>query len=93
MTIQHTPGPWSIDDGQIRNSEGDSLGSVPCTLGDETDAANGRLMAAAPELLEACSRVLAAMEWSVSADRMDNSEIAALMRTAITSAVGEAMTP
>lgn len=52
-----TPGPWHIDRGQIRDKNGDSIGSYPYTLGDDTDHANGRLMAAAPELLEALKRL------------------------------------
>lgn len=57
---QPTPGPWHLDRGQIRSIAGDALGSVPHSLGDETDRANGRLMAAAPDLLSACTM---ALEW------------------------------
>jgi len=32
---------------------------VPYTLGDDQDQANGRLMAAAPELLAVCEQVIA----------------------------------
>ena len=46
----HTPGPWSIERGQVRNAHGEALASVPYTLGGPEDAANGRLIAAAPEL-------------------------------------------
>jgi len=53
----YSPGPWRADRGQIRNRQGDALASVPYTLGDDQDHANGRLIAAAPELADA-ARVL-----------------------------------
>ena len=56
------PGPWRADEGQIRNPDGWALGSYPFTLGDQTDRNNGRLMAAAPELLEAAIFALAEFE-------------------------------
>src|SRR5882724_3994416 len=70
MTTKHTPGPWSLrieldEDSCMGKSiftiheqkEGDILGI--CTLNnyqknDEVLEANARLIAAAPELLEAC---------------------------------------
>lgn len=45
--------PWSFETGRISSAEGWCLGSVSWTLGDETDAANGTLMALAPELRNA----------------------------------------
>jgi len=48
-----TPGPWKAAGGYIRDKAGDCLGTYPFSLGDMTDHNNGRLMAAAPELLAA----------------------------------------
>ena len=45
---------WTYQRGRILNADGDVLASVPYTLGDKYDHANGRLMAAAPALLAAC---------------------------------------
>jgi hypothetical protein len=62
-TKQHTPGPWSIDT---------YLGVVACgrivaltgiDAGFHRDA-NARLIAAAPDLLEALENLLKAVEWS-----------------------------
>jgi len=57
--MTHTPGPWRVERGAIVNEAGDVLASVPYTLGDDSDRANARIMAAAPELLAACEDVLA----------------------------------
>lgn len=49
---------WTLDGGQIRNDNGWVVASVPYTLGDETDHANGVLIANAPELLDYAIRML-----------------------------------
>lgn len=67
--ITYTPGPWQVDRGQIRNPDGWALGSYPYNLGDETDHNNGRLMAAAPTLLEACIEVLDILETGHGGDK------------------------
>jgi hypothetical protein len=53
-----TPGPWALDveTGRITDAGGRVLASVPLTGSD--DHANARLLAAAPDLLEACSEVV-----------------------------------
>lgn len=62
-TCGHTPGPWQVDDGEITAS-GFVLGLVygtddcPCSE-DETREecqANAHLIAAAPQLLQACQK-------------------------------------
>ena len=61
MTDTHTLGPWStFQDASLRHSVGtatvricDMWGQDPAFFTEE-DAANARLIAAAPELLEAC---------------------------------------
>ena len=56
--------PWTFDaaTGQIRNAEGWALASVPRTLGDAQDLANGQLMAQAPALLAKVGRLRAELE-------------------------------
>jgi hypothetical protein len=59
MTTQHTPGPWKY----LRTS-GFDYGStaywIPGICGNVKDEANARLIAAAPDLLEALSKIEAA---------------------------------
>lgn len=60
--MSHTPGPWVyVDDFSVRVPLDDDLGMViaDCDGNDivETEA-NGRLIAAAPDLLEACEMAL-----------------------------------
>jgi hypothetical protein len=54
----YSPAPWQAERGAIRNELGDVLASVPYTLGDDQDHANGRLIAAAPELADAARALL-----------------------------------
>ena len=68
MSSKHTPGPWTV----IKNGAGCRdvgtaiTGLVTCfTHGipdDPTDAANARLIAAAPEMLQALTAVVEAMD-------------------------------
>ena len=54
---KHTAKPWTAGvDCFVRNSDGDRVASTNCTgkIRYEEQLANGVLMAAAPELLEAC---------------------------------------
>lgn len=74
MSAPHTPGPWTVDENVPNkvwdiNSEGRYWKAVAATTankmgaGDmtaEEAAANARLIAAAPELLEACKLIAAA---------------------------------
>lgn len=62
MTTKFTPGPWHVEEGQIKDKDNNSLASVPYTLGDETDRANAVLMAAAPDLLAAARFTLETLE-------------------------------
>lgn len=85
----YNPGPWTLDQGQIRDREGWALASVPLGIGDETDQANGRLMAAAPELLEAALKMLDILEnmttaeFSRGADKEGREALAAAIKAAI----------
>ena len=81
IKTQHTPGPWRIGyyrpaDGDealavwsesIKEGE---KGHPVCLVStvkkmDERDEANARLIAAAPELLEACKELVHSLEWEV----------------------------
>lgn len=67
MSAQHTPGPWKIDPdkrpGMEWNRHIDAEGLTICFMSNsngmhpERDLANARLIAAAPELLEALDRI------------------------------------
>lgn len=77
-TTQHTPGPWmayNADNGRILKHwriRGDCVRDEPTfavidsdgKLSPEYEAANARLIAAAPELLEALSLMYCAGFWS-----------------------------
>ena len=63
QSSKHTPGPWSrsIDDGQtgwVKASEGTIIAKVPSAGWDDTQWLNHRLIAAAPEMLEAMDKLL-----------------------------------
>ena len=79
---QHTPGPWVMDDAQpgdlfrhVLHGNGDSFGYI-CrisTNGNANADADARLIAAAPELLEALQRLSAQCErlrmaWQLESD-------------------------
>ena len=68
--MEHTPGPWRVVRPEYTNEHLTRIvprvrqdGSFPfyCSLGGENREANARLIAAAPELLEACRELL---EWT-----------------------------
>jgi hypothetical protein len=52
LELPVSPGPWILDQGQIRDTAGNILASIRNDLGDELGQANGLLMAAAPALAE-----------------------------------------
>lgn len=70
---QPSPAPWSLDRGQIRDRDGNALASVPVPfpdgIGGPEDLANGRLMAAAPELLQALQEIYRLTAFTFSPDR------------------------
>jgi hypothetical protein len=98
MTAQHTPGPWTADKLQDRdtfNIFADGFVSAMCqvsrmenstrsTSGSET-AANARLIAAAPDLLEALQDLLLDMQ-----NRVRDAETMSKARAAIAKATGAA---
>jgi hypothetical protein len=61
MSTQHTPGPWSVSQNVSRHVIGKNGGVVACaelTWTAEISEANARLIAAAPDLLNALVMVL-----------------------------------
>ncbi|MDO9402079.1 MAG: hypothetical protein Q7T46_11630 [Polaromonas sp.] len=68
MSAAHTPGPWSQDKyGGVVTHSGRMLVAEGVALGGrstEETRANARLIAAAPELLEALNNILVGMEAS-----------------------------
>ena len=76
--MSHTPGPWKIDPSEefplaviVDDEDGELDGVCICELQGEFDdkssatpeqMSNARLIAAAPELLEACKYALAQLE-------------------------------
>lgn len=87
---QHTPGPWRLERNvtnyrsgakslQLRSHDGISL--IATFPGCEGDVANARLIAAAPDLLDACRKALYALK---------GREHDQFLRDAITKATGSA---
>ena len=81
MSTQHTPGPWAVSPDHIFRNQADifeihwsAIGEciAECVHGE----ANARLIAAAPELLEALKEYIAAGENSVTA----TDDVAAMIR-------------
>lgn len=84
MSAQHTPGPWQIfsvfADAEIRAKDGTLIAVVPGRPG----ARNARLIAAAPELIDAAQRLEQRGFFAPSACADDETAAdMALMRAAI----------
>ncbi len=61
MSTLDLNGPWSLDHGQLRDSDGNSLASFPIYpggLGGQEDRKNGELCALLPELLAALAQMV-----------------------------------
>jgi len=56
--LSHTPGPWVVSDGEFTDGFVEAVNNGPNTIAGimpvPERSANARLIAAAPELLEAC---------------------------------------
>ena len=70
--MKHTPGPWRVESANRQNfffgiwAQVTKTGSMEIARVSglaEFDRANANLIAAAPELLEACKEALAEFEW------------------------------
>ena len=80
MSVQHTPGPWKVDGNVIRGDEkSNGSVSVACILdvaypygrwAGESAQANARLIAAAPDLLEACKVALGIIGFGAEHDQI-----------------------
>lgn len=63
---KHTPGPWKVepeDDRFVVGADNQSIYGALARRFDDEAMANAHLIAAAPELLEACKVLLAHAEW------------------------------
>lgn len=102
----HTPGPWTLVAGFAGHKDWISVdgpsrrGGAPITIHENRNAtaldlANARLIAAAPDLLAACERVIDALKDhvlispSMDGARTQGREICSLLNAAIAKARGE----
>ena len=90
MSARHTPGPW-VCDGAILEFEGARFGQVAYVLEKEGEpfyasAANARLIAAAPDLLEALQELLSHWRDGSSFDEDAEARIEAACDAAIAKA-------
>jgi hypothetical protein len=79
MSAKHTPGPWELDDENAVCAGGVYIAAVkqvPCVAIRSIDLvtwdANARLIAAAPDLLDACRAMVAWDAAENSAEPFDN---------------------
>ena len=86
MNPQHTPGPWEIRDYEL-GLKAISAPNITHYLATEIDAADARLIAAAPELLAALKVVREYMDHA--ADQFSDEDIFQI-RAAIAKATGAA---
>ena len=82
---QHTPGPWTVDNQYIHGPDGIRFLAV---AGDGAGQSNARLIAAAPELLDALEAVLPDLEHYVATHGPGPDKRLALARAAIAKASG-----
>ena len=84
---KHTPGPWNYKSPlEVVGSDGTTIKLIGLTHAQyETDEANARLIAAAPELLEALQLLSASLPLNHKVD----SKVVAKCRSAIAKAKGE----
>lgn len=93
---KHTPGPWTIDLGNVikASDSRESIAMIRWFIADSFDEtegqANARLIAAAPELLEAGEQVVELIEHLIATGYMPAGDWATLqvMKTAIAKAKG-----
>jgi hypothetical protein len=94
MDAKHTPGPWQIipyPDGHSFIREGDAPERFVANVSGHNYEANARLIAAAPDMLEALRLLMAATQF-ITFDRDSNIEYAEARdhaRAAIVKATGE----
>jgi hypothetical protein len=86
--MSHTPGPWRYDSGKIWTPRGWWVASVYEDMEEDIKGANGRLLAAAPDLLSALMMAVSALERS-DYIQMDSFDVIEVSRAAIAKARGE----
>jgi hypothetical protein len=80
VTVRHTPGPWAIDTMSLDVfTKGDGsrrlIATIPTKGLPDTNYANARLIAAAPELLELAQLII--KEWEKPTDGIQKGELIA----------------
>ncbi len=87
---QHTPGPWRYDSGKIWTPRGWWVANVYEDMEEDIKGANGLLLAAAPDLLEALMMAVSALGRSdyIQMDG-DSFDVIEVSRAAIAKARGE----
>jgi hypothetical protein len=89
MTTQHTPGPWKTNgDPYVSTADGKRSIAFCDTRQAHEDRANARLIAAAPDLLEALKDIVGFWDSIVPTDAVNQMHINA--RAAIAKATGQA---
>ncbi len=83
--MNHTPGPWTVSEDNWSQTTGDTYSILEESYEASERKANARLIAAAPELLEALKGVLVRLEHSGSWEGEDEKTAA---RAAIAKAEG-----
>ena len=87
---KHTPGPWRIEPGEnwrvylVNNDYGHAIGEIVYT--DTRKPADARLIAAAPELLEALNGMLQLFS---DTEDMEDYETVKFARFVVAKAIGE----
>lgn len=86
---KHTPGPWRIEDGMVFGGHSFRVADLCCD-GQKYNAADARLIAAAPDLLEACKRLVSCPDLNL--DKLSPETLKAIddANDAICKAKGEA---
>ena len=88
---KHSPAPWSLDRGQLRDRDGNALASVPIFpdgIGGPEDLANGQLLAAAPELAGALEALFAGVNAGLTRDELAERGVTTRARLALFKAGG-----
>ena len=81
----HTPGPWKWDDYELRSVSSGEVVLSPC-IPHMYSEPNGRLIAAAPDLLEACVEAIQGLDAEFNQSSTDVNF--PLLRAAVAKATG-----
>ncbi len=86
----HTPGPWVVESGgsSVVTPGGRAIADIPNDI-DEEEVANARLIAASPDLLSACRKILESRDPDPNSSKAVDAQIEAwgLAEAAIAKAV------